>query len=233
MASVTCRRSERLAAEFVLGILDAAAFRRAARRCDKDEGFARLVDRWAERLEPLAATLPPRAPDAAVWARIDRALDREEAPKATTQVLPTRPRVWRFAWGGAALAAAFALVLLVTGDPGQAPLQAVAQLRPEGGAYTWIVGVDRDAGALTIRREGVAPNRPQTSLELWLIAEGGSPRSLGLLPQGTGTTLALPPDALRDLRPGATLAVSLEPLGGSPGGAPTGPVLASTRLLRP
>ncbi|WP_299621757.1 anti-sigma factor [Pelagibius sp.] len=233
MASDTRRRSELLAAEFVLGTLDAAAFRRAALRFDQDEGFARLVDRWAERLEPLAATLPPQAPEAAVWARIDRALDRDEKPKAKTRTAPTRPWVRRFAWGGAALAAAFALLLLVTGDPGPAPLQAVAQLRPESGAYTWIIGVDRDAGALTIRREGAAPNRPQASLELWLIAEGGGPRSLGLLPQGTETTLALPPDALEDLLPGATLAVSLEPLGGSPGGAPTGPVLASTRLLRP
>ena len=82
MASVTRRRSELLAAEFVLGTLDAAALRRAARRFDRDEGFARLVDRWAERLEPLAAALPPQTPDAAVWARIDRALDLEEMPKA-------------------------------------------------------------------------------------------------------------------------------------------------------
>lgn len=233
MASDTRRRSELLAAEFVLGTLDAAAFRRAALRLDQDKGFARLVDRWAERLEPLAATLPPQAPDAAVWARIDRALDRDETLEAKTRMAPKRPWVWRFAWGGAALAAAFALVLLVTGDPGQAPLQAVAQLQPESGAYTWIIGVDRGSGELTIRREGAAPKPPQASLELWLIAEGGSPRSLGLLPQGAEARLAPPPGALEDLNPGATLAVSLEPPGGSPSGAPTGPVLAAAILARP
>ena len=49
----------------------------------------------------------------------------------------------------------------------------------------------------------------------------GAPRSLGLLPGGSGTV------ALRGqvLAGADTLAVTLEPAGGSPTGAPTGPIV--------
>ena len=50
------------------------------------------------------------------------------------------------------------------------------------------------------------------------------PRSLGLL---RGDHEALATDAVG---PGVTLAVSLEPEGGSPGELPTGPVLAAAPL---
>lgn len=62
------------------------------------------------------------------------------------------------------------------------------------------------------------------SLELWAIAPGGKPHSLGLLNTQQPTQLALAtnmPDA------GFTLAISLEPRGGSPTGQPTGAVLYS------
>jgi anti-sigma-K factor RskA len=40
------------------------------------------------------------------------------------------------------------------------------------------------------------------------------------------------PQLSRELREGATLAVSVEPVGGSPTGLPTGPVIASGKLER-
>ncbi len=65
-----------------------------------------------------------------------------------------------------------------------------------------------------------------------MIPAGGTPHSLGLLANHGGTALTLTADNRARIAAGATLAVSLEPLGGSPTGLPTGPVVATGALLR-
>ncbi len=60
--------------------------------------------------------------------------------------------------------------------------------------------------------------------ELWIIAPDAAPVSLGLLADGPLTVqYPMPPR-------GWTLAVSIEPAGGSPTGAPTGPVIIATEI---
>ena len=66
--------------------------------------------------------------------------------------------------------------------------------------------------------------------ELWLIEGGNAPRSLGLLPDSGPARITLPPSLASRLSGGATLAISDEPVGGSPTGAPTGAVLALGEL---
>ena len=67
--------------------------------------------------------------------------------------------------------------------------------------------------------------------ELWAIPEGGAPVSLGVREPDGGAVR--PSDQRRALiGDGLTLAVSLEPPGGSPESGPTGPVIASG-VLRP
>lgn len=60
------------------------------------------------------------------------------------------------------------------------------------------------------------------AFELWAIAPGATRlRSLGVIPPDGELKLSpLPPD----LRDGATFAISIEPVGGSPTQQPTGPV---------
>ena len=67
---------------------------------------------------------------------------------------------------------------------------------------------------------------PLQSYELWVIPEGGAPISLAVLGQLDGT-LRVPEGHVERLRKGALLAISVEPAGGSPTGAPTGPVILS------
>lgn len=47
-----------LAADFVLGALEATERHSAARRIENDADFARLVDDWEVRLSPMAAEYP-------------------------------------------------------------------------------------------------------------------------------------------------------------------------------
>jgi anti-sigma-K factor RskA len=94
--------------------------------------------------------------------------------------------------------------------------------------------LDVAEGRLVLRLK-IKPPRDFTdkTLEVWLVAPDGTPRSLGLLPSaegGTTVALNLPRDTAEALARGQ-LAVSLEPSGGSTTGAPTGPVLFSGAVL--
>jgi anti-sigma-K factor RskA len=70
------------------------------------------------------------------------------------------------------------------------------------------------------------------SHELWVIPAGGKPRSLGTMPPSARMHARLDVPVARELQQGATLAISVEPAGGSPTGNPTGPVVASGKLER-
>ena len=86
------------------------------------------------------------------------------------------------------------------------------------------VGFDPATGRLTL-----VPSRLRTgerAAELWVIPADGAPRSLGVVAAAASTRTA--PSGLAALiAPGATLAISVEPIGGSPSGKPTGPVILS------
>ncbi len=84
------------------------------------------------------------------------------------------------------------------------------------------VVVDRASGRLTLAAARLSV--PGRSAQLWVIANG-TPRALGLVDPGAPSRLAPPPGVAPLLTPGATLAVSVEPVGGSPTGKPTGPVI--------
>jgi len=77
----------------------------------------------------------------------------------------------------------------------------------------------------------VGGERPtDRDFELWLIVGDSAPRSLGLVREGTRPARAA--DLSEDLIEGVTLAVSLEPQGGSPEPVPTGPVVAVGQLKK-
>ncbi|MCU0762689.1 MAG: anti-sigma factor, partial [Hydrogenophaga sp.] len=59
--------------------------------------------------------------------------------------------------------------------------------------------------------------------ELWSVPAQGGPRSLGLVRADTATTLLLQAGVKEGT---AAFAVSIEPAGGSPTGAPTGPIVS-------
>ena len=68
------------------------------------------------------------------------------------------------------------------------------------------------------------------ALELWIIVGDAAPRSLGVIDPSRPRAYQLPEDVRSDLAAGAALAISVEPSGGSPTGAPTGPVIAQGQL---
>ncbi len=112
--------------------------------------------------------------------------------------------------------------------PRPTAVRLIAVLQPADAGAAWLIQAGGD-GAMV--RPVSAPALPSgKSFELWAVPGAGAPMSLGLLSGDRVTVLDLGGAARARLVPGALLAVSIEPAGGSPTGAPTGPVVYTGRL---
>lgn len=230
-----------IAADYVLGTLPAGECAAVAARARREKPLAEAIEAWERRLAPLAELVPPREAPAAVWPEIKARIDALEevlpTPEQTqAQIISTERRLRR--WRGAAVAAsalAASLVLFVgyreVMHPPEKTLVAVLQKDAQSPAF--LVSVDLETRVLTIRAVAAEPQRGK-SYELWLVHdELKSPRSLGIVGDKPFTVVrpqlaGYSPQMIEQ----ATLAVSLEPEGGSPTGAPTGPVLWAGKLIQ-
>jgi anti-sigma-K factor RskA len=218
------------AAEYVLGVLDAAERRQAQQRMERDQAFANEVASWETRLGTLADEAAPVAPPGETWGRIERALGGARSP-APRESLWQSLVFWRsFAIGSAALAALSigALTFIALAPPVRPPLMASLD-SISSGQPNFVAAVSAQGDSLLVMPASlVAPD--QRAYELWLIPPGDQPHSLGLIEPGTPVRLNVPRELVARLSSEAALAVSLEPPGGSPTGQPTGPVIASGKL---
>lgn len=209
------------AAEYALGLLLEDEVRAFEAQMRDDPDLERDVDAWREHFATLADPVAAQAPPPRVWKRIESDL-----------FAPVRPAFWRklvpYALG-AVTGATLTWAVFVSGVlvPQSAELRAA--LEPVEGTLALTARFDAQSGVLAVDlAQGEVPS--DRALELWVIAgEGAAPVSLGLLDRSGGAVRSLPP-LLAERLPGATLAVSEEPPGGSPTGAPTGPVRAAGQL---
>jgi anti-sigma-K factor RskA len=108
-------------------------------------------------------------------------------------------------------------------------LVAVLQQQPTAPAF--LLTLDTQHRTLFVRRVSATPETNH-SYELWLISSRfPAPRSLGVVGNDEFTQRALPGNYDVDTLRAASYAVSLEPTGGSPSGAPTGPVLFTGKAV--
>jgi anti-sigma-K factor RskA len=226
-----------LAAEYALGVLTGAELERARALARGDARFRADVARWRGRLAPLLDELEPAVPPSSAWAQIE---ERLQPRSADTNVVQLRRRVslWRgIAAGATALAASLAAVLLA-GLPQPTPVQVRQPAKPPLVALVadpiagtkLVASWDPAERQLVMAVPGELRALPGRSHELWVIPPGGKPRSLGVLPNSKQSHRKLADALARLLDQGATIAISVEPQGGSPTGAPTGPVIASGTL---
>lgn len=211
-----------LAGEYLLGLLSEDERRAVERRIAGDGAFAALVESWASRLQPLADGVPEIAPPARVWAAIDRRIGGHAKSSLWSSLA-----AWRVA---TLLAGAAAAILMVVVMRAPEP-RFTAALQATSGAAGFAAEVDAAGSKVSIRLVGIAPGAQRVP-ELWIIPSDGRPRSLGVISDSAGTTLAIPAALSGFVGADSTLAVSIEPQGGSPTGLPTGPVVATARLQR-
>jgi anti-sigma-K factor RskA len=219
------------AAEHVLGLLDGEARERAAARLRADPSFQADVEDWERRLAPLANAVAPVSPSEQLWERI-----AETIGPSTVVAFPLRTRPWERVgfWRAAtvaSMAAAAACVALVILRPAPGPPAAtgpvlVATLTEANGKALFVATLDRSRRGMTVVPVG-APGGNDRSPELWIIPAGGKPRPVGMLNAVQARLIPASAAVLSIADTRAVLAVSLEPAGGSPTGAPTGPVIAT------
>lgn len=220
-----------IAAEYVLGVLGAEERREVERRLAQEPALASEVAFWEERLGGLADVVTAVPPPPHTWSRIDAAVSAASSGSRPTSVWQSLA-FWRgFAIASATLAtasiAALAYIGLVPGP--RQPL--MATLAGSAGQPNFVAAVTATGNSLVVVPASLLTTDPR-AIELWLIPSGPNqrPHSLGLVQPGQPIRLTIPPDLTGRLGPDATLAVSLEPPGGSPTGQPTGPVIASGKL---
>lgn len=231
-----------LAAEYALGVLNAQAHRVAEARALADPAFAAEAAAWSERLAPLLDEIALESPSPGLWPKIlarlgasaqsgDVASPFDRAAARDTAVLRRRLAAWR-ATALSALAASLALAValgVTLSRPPPKPAMLVAELKLERSATPVFAAYDPSRRAVLISLTG-APAPSGRSPQLWLIDPAGVPHPLGLLKVNGVAMIVLRVEAAARVQPASTLAISIEPLGGSPTGLPTGPVMAKGAL---
>jgi anti-sigma-K factor RskA len=214
-----------LAAEYVLGVLSASERVAIERRIAREGDFATLVTAWEMRLVPWTADIAPVQPPHDVWNRISAALPAERPAR---QSLWSSLSLWRWLTvaTGALAAACLAALIVVSTAPPQGQL--VAAIAGDGQSR-FVATIDVARGTIALVPAGYT-GEPNRVPELWVIAPGDRPRSLGVIKPDSPMTIAIPADLRALTTSQSTLAVSLEPPGGSATGTPTGPVIGAGKL---
>ena len=236
---------ESLAAEYALGLLDGqerSAFEAMLRR---DPAAASALADWQARFAAMAeAEVEAVAPPARIETAIEAALFSEAGRPAS---IWDRVAFWR---GVSALSSAvavaaigFALLPLVNPPgpvgPSTSPPDAaippgtilMTHLLPVEGSGLGLALFRQPNGTLQVRRVAGGPT-PGRAQQVWLVlGDDTPPISLGLLGDEPQTTLDPAPEIAARFGVGAAVAISDEPAGGSPTGAPTGPILAVGELV--
>lgn len=201
-----------LAAEYVLGTLRGPA----RRRFEKWRATTALVQErcrfWEENLMQLAKGVRPIRPPPRVWQGIRARLN-------LTAGEPRRRPGRALAIAASVLLVAGLSALLYWRSLGPGKLVEVATITAPTGAQVW--EVDVYGGRLIVHAGQISAHPADRDYELWALPAGGKPVSLGVLPtSGTAqrTLTALQRQALANA---PQVAVTVEPLGGSPTGQPT------------
>ena len=230
------------AAEYVLGVLDAAARAAAQARIDREPTFAGEVASWERRFAPLIDEIVPVPVPFALWPRIQSAVgiasaNSNDPRNAEGGSFWQSLNLWRWLSAGgfaAAAASLFALFIAVQQPKPVAPREPVARelvatMTQDDGKALFAATIDANTGKLVIVPIGV--NIPADKVaELWLIPPGDVPHSLGLLDAQHAQPITVPATLRAALGAKALVAVSLEPPGGAPHGQPTGPIIAKGEI---
>ena len=215
-----------LAAEYVLGLLTPEEHRLAEERLSLDPEFRTLVARWSEDFAAMTEDVPAIAPPRP----LERLLMQRLFPDTAAPARARRSWLWPSLLGG--LAAAAAAVAVVTVNPallgGGGEPEYLARIASEDEALVVEARFDADTNRLQVQR--VAGEVPEgRDLELWLVRlENGAPAStvsLGVIPREAEGVVEVSAELAAEF-PDNALALSVEPIGGSPTGQATGPVVA-------
>lgn len=216
--------AHRLAGEYVLGTLRGRARARFEAHMRADPAVAAIVRAWEAQLTPLAESVAPVEPPARVW----QAIEARIAPAASA---PAGLGFWRafgLLAGGVASVLLAAFLWLSQGPRGE-PLFIVVLNSADTVPHALVSMHSPDI--LRVRMVKPIEGVEGRDLELWVVPKEGAPRSLGVMPNDKGDMTIRITSSDPRVRGAQSLAVSVEPRGGSPTRQPTGPVVLSGPIV--
>ena len=215
-----------LADEYVLGLLSPSEAALFEALLDHDKALSRQVGALRDRMLPLDLSAAPVPLPSDFARRVREGLPPQEAASNVTTLRPSSSARARRGWVPALIAASLVGVALGFGGATLRPAPTptvVAVLVDDAGVPQAVID-DYGNDTANLRFVADIPVPADRTLQVWTLpsAEMG-PTSLGTLDRPGPTVLHFPdlPD------PGAQqlYEVTLEPLGGSPTGRPTGPII--------
>jgi anti-sigma-K factor RskA len=223
-----------LAAEYALGLLEGQPLLEARGLAATDADFARAVEAWSERLGPWFDEFGEQPPPPGAWERIREAITAAQEGGNVIE-LKRKLGFWKgLSAGASAIAASLALVVGYNGmrpptaiEAPAAPIMAASLISPSKEVML-SAAFEADGRTLTLMPGRMAPP-PGRSVQLWVIPADGRPRSLGMV-GGKAGRMAVEPEMVQHFHEQPMLALSIEPMGGAPGGRPSGPMVASGQL---
>ncbi|WP_439532541.1 anti-sigma factor [Polymorphobacter sp.] len=241
-----------LAMDYALGALSREDRQASQLRLRSDEKFRAEVEHWQSVLGALDGETAPVLPPASVWQGVLGEITPAAPRGPVAAPAPIRrPGLWNSLplWRGLGLGApALAALALVIANPNTPPVMIrtpastpPASASPATPALLAASLADADGKPLLAATfdplRGTVVLTPATTRsdgdsvpELWVIEGDAPPRSLGVISIDAPNAHAISSQRISGLQPGAVLAISIEPTGGSPTGLPTGPVIATGKL---
>jgi len=223
---------ELLAAELAFGLIAGAERQAAQARLAQDSAFAAAHARWQDYAAAMVHDAG-EVPSPSVWNAI---LARLPANDQAPGMVPRATLRWWQAGAAAASAAALVLGVVAAQRPAQVVVQVPAAPTPVAPMVAVLTGkhglvtisFDPATGRMTSAASGLALG--DHAAQLWVIPADGKPRSMGVMHAVGAGWGRVPAGAIPALSAGVTLAVSVEPVGGSPTGLPTGPVILTGKM---
>ncbi len=214
-----------LVAEYALGLLDASEHEAVARRLAEEPRLAEELRLWQSHLSGLDDEFAAATPPAALAGIERRLFGPSTAAAGWWNSLP----LWRGLAGAglavALLSVAFGLLQPPRLDPRILADQLVAALAEQGSGVSFVALFNPATGS--IRVTGLSGEAARgKDFELWAITGSSAPVSMGVIQALTRSDIKLSSEVTARFGEGTVLAISIEPRGGSPSGAPTGPIVA-------
>jgi len=227
----TPERIEIFSAEYVLGTLHGAARKRFERWMMESAKVREEVWFWEQKLGLLSLEAQEVTPPSSVWSSIERRLWQVESRGGKAQSRANHRWFWP-SWSVMATAAALvmAVVLLQPSTEVSQTQLSGAIVQADTSDPLWLVSETGQDNLLKMRSVAASAAEAGKDYELWIVPENGQPLSLGIIPVGGLHEVTLTDKARQALSQSRTLAISLEPLGGSTTGQPTGPILHVAKL---
>lgn len=208
---------------------------------ENDASFRELVNELEIWLAPLNEAVPEQAPPDDLLDDIMSEIDDTEQaaqpsspPTGPSTAVPPPPsraglQSWRTLAIASTLVAVIAIALHFIPEPpteAAKPEREIYIVLSEGGEEEAVL-IQYNPDDHRIRAQLTNVSVPDTGVwQLWLIREGaGGPQSVGLLNAAGEAGVIELMAQIDDLQTSDTLAISLEPDGGSPEAGPTGPVV--------